>query len=266
MKLRKECGCMKVDDLAMTSISAKKALLGISTFDVQVVTGYDAKFHSLLDSENTKEITKVWNNVWPKVCASGSISVKVFESGKLASWRQGQQNRLIVFGQKLLAAKVWADLMQNQRGHLKSRLPSKFCNEMEELSKALESIKKAATPARAPKKTACNDDFILDLSRIKQEDFQKAHLNEVTCGEIKGLAGLPALRDMAVILFRFGVADIAPHVHVPYFDGLYAAIARSGHPMSSIVFSKSWIAVIRPRVDLPADMQSWCWSVLRDGF
>jgi hypothetical protein len=263
MKLRKECGCMKVDDFAMTSISAKKALLGIPDFHVQVVTGYDSKFHTLLGAADIVAITSLWKEMWKQVLPNGAVTTFAFDSDQLQSWNGGDE-RLIVFGQKLLAAKVWSDLKSTRQNLLRARLPAKFCKEMDDLGKALDCVKPQSTPA-AQQSHCDQQEFILNLARIEPVDSIAQHLKKVKCSEISGLDGL-AFRDMAVILFQFGVADIAPHVHVPYFDGLYSAIAKSGHPMASIVFGKNWIVLIRPRVDLPADLQSWCSGVLRDGF
>jgi len=265
MKLRKECGCMKVDDLAMTSISAKKALLGIPNFHVQIVTGYDAKFHSLLMSDDVTNVTDTWSRVWPAVVSGGKVSVSDFNSDQLASWKNDGvgNDATIVFGQKLLAAKLWSDLTCVQRLALNGKLPAQFCKDMNELSDALRWIRhNASIDATAPATTGGQLDSILSFHQIQPPD----HLAKVRCREIKNLADLPAFRDMAAILFQFEGQEIASLLHVPYFDWLYSTIAKSGHPITSIVFEKTWLVLIRPRVDLPADLQSWCWSVLRAGF
>lgn len=259
MKLRKECGCMKVDDLAMTSISAKKAVLGIPEFHVQVVAGYDAKFHTLLDAKNPGDIGKIWGKMWTKVCGGGKVKIFRFASNELASWGRAKGS-VAVFGQKLLAAKIWSDL-KTRHAVLKAKLPTEFCRKMDKLSEALVNIKKAATNS-AQKKSGIQEDFILNLIRIDSGD----HLMKAQCLEMKNLADMESFRDMAGILFCFQCNEFHSRLHVPYFDGLYSVIAKSGHPMASIVFGKTWFFVIRPRVDLPADLQSWCWSVLRDGF
>jgi hypothetical protein len=266
MKLRKDCGCMKVNDFAMTSISAKKAVLGIPEFNVQVVTGYDSKFHTLLDATDISNLSIDWTNMWKKAWTEGVVAVSSFESSQLSSWRDGGDEQLIVFGQRLLAAKIWSDLTDGQRRALQGRLPSVFCRQMSDLNKALNCIKEAATATAQAKGTApgscAQDDLILNLSRVVSPRYLKG----VQCKELKCLADTEGFRDTAALLFRFQCEDILPEVHVPRFDGLYSEIAKSGHPMASILFGKNWLVVLRPRSDLPPDLQAWCWRVLRDGF
>ena len=262
MQLRKECGCMKVNDLAMTSISAKKALLGIPSFNVQVVTGYDSKFHTLLESKDATSLSKGWKGMWGSVFEDGEVTVSSFDSGQLLSWRDGNGEQVVVFGQKLLAAKVWADLEDEQRTALEGRLPTAFCEQTGKLSEALKCIKVAATTATPVSEGCASENLILNLSRIVSPEYLKA----VQCRELKCLADREGFQDIATLLFRFQCDDIFPEVHVPYFDGLYSEIAKSGHPLASILFGKNWLVVLRPRSDLPADLQAWCWRVLRDGF
>ena len=262
MKLRKECGCMKVDDLAMTSISAKKAVLGIPDFNVQVVTGYDAKFHTLLESNHISGLSSGWSEMWKQVYANGKVSIQPFDSGQLFEWRNGKTDSMIVFGQKLLAAKIWSDLSPDQQRKLKGRMPAEFCLQMGELREVLQKIETAVTPTEGAEQPCPDGPWILNLSNVKSPD----HLKGMQCKELKCLAEMEGFRDMTAILFSFKCEDISSRLRVPYFDGLYAEIAKTGHPMASIVFRKKWLVILRPRSELPADLQSWCWSILRDGF
>ncbi|MBE0541748.1 MAG: hypothetical protein IH623_10220 [Verrucomicrobia bacterium] len=262
MKLRKECGCMKVNHLTMTSISAKKAVMGIPSFDVQVVTGYDSKFHTLLGAADVTDISGKWSAMWKNVFADGEVEVSPFDSSQLISWKNNGDAPTIVFGQKLLAAKVWSDLSDDERKVLQGRLPTEFYEQMGKLREALKRIETAATSAPTVAGSCSHDDFILNLSRIVSPQYLKG----VQCKELKCLADTDGFHDMAAFLFRLKYEDIFPEVHVPYFDGLYSEIAKSSHPMASILFGKNWLVVLRPRSDLPPDLQAWCWRVLRDGF
>ncbi|MEM6916167.1 MAG: lipopolysaccharide kinase InaA family protein [Verrucomicrobiota bacterium] len=272
MKLRKECGCMKVDELAMTSISAKKALLGIRNFEVQVVTGYDAKLDSLLENgEKGSDISQRWSAMWQAVYENGSVTTPFFDSDRLASWRGDDEDSLIVFGQKLLAAKIWSDLgsgnpeeVSAQQQHLKARLPAEFSNEMEELAKSLHKVRVAANEkANENKESSCpKHDWILNLSRI----FEPGHLKAGRCEELKCVTEMNGFQDLSAILFSFGSPDTFAKLHIPYFDSLFSEISASGHPMASLLFGKNWMVVMRPRSDLPDDLQAWCWRILRDGF
>jgi hypothetical protein len=55
-------------------------------------------------------------------------------------------------------------------------------------------------------------------------------------------------------------------VHVPYFDELFRRISESGNPIASVIFGKSWLCILRPENEMPADIRRWAWEVLRDGF
>ena len=257
---------MKVNDLTMTSISAKKAALGIPTFNVQIVTGYDSKFHSLLDATDTSNLQTQWTNMWKEVWKDATVTVSPFDSRQLSSWITSRDKQMIVFGQKLLAAKIWSDLLKEQRLALHGRLPTRFLVQMEKLSTTLDFIMSAATITQETKVSIsgsdAQDDSILNLSRI----VSPIYLKGVQCTELKCLADIEGFRDMAALLFGFQCEDIIPEVHVPYFDALYSEIAKSGHPMASILFGRKWLIILRPRSDLPVDLQAWCWGVLRDGF
>jgi hypothetical protein len=135
---------------------------------------------------------------------------------------------------------------------------------MRKLVDAFESIgQKATDEAKAvASKGYTHDDFILNLSRIVTPEYLKG----AWCKELRCVAEEEGFRDLAALLFSFQSEDIFPEVHVPYFDNLYSEIASSGHPLASVLFGKQWLIVLRPRSDLPADLQDWCWRVLRDGF
>lgn len=308
MKLRKDAHCMKVSDLAMASISAKKAALGIPSFDVQVVSGYDSKFHEFLetmgDTERDKaekavikKLTSRWQGMWQALLpllASTKLKKKAgtvptwtaspLNSDSLGSWfaEIGDKDLCIVFGSKLLAAHVWRILEDGQQARLRQRLPIKFAKDVTKLSKVLEALeqecsviekrpenkKQRENDASKKEGTAADqaqmpyfDKIILDLCKIETPRCLKG----VVCGTTRALAQEKMMRDLAVIVFKFN-EEMAPLVSVPFFDGLYSQLAESKHPMASVVFGKTWLAVIRPEAELPSDLQAWCWWILREGF
>lgn len=272
MKLRKQANCMKVTDLAMASISAKKAALGIGSFYIQVIGGYDTKFPELLESNgDLAALGERWKEMWKETTlllnvqqTGGQVifpdNGTAFNSDKLSSWfgkTPGEENRaveLVVFGSSLLAAKIWRTMRDDRKTRLRGRLPSKFVEEMDDLVKALEKL---AVPD--PK-----ENLVRDIFKLEKIEAPKP-LRALQCWESGILAHLWKFRDMAVILFRFeeNVTELAV---VPFFDGLYSGISESGHPLASIVFGETWMAIIRPKADVPGDVHAWCWKILREGF
>lgn len=73
LNLRKRFNCMKVGDLVISSISAKKLALGIGRFSVQLVSGYDGKFERLVDVDAdaapaiASGVEKRWCAVWESI-------------------------------------------------------------------------------------------------------------------------------------------------------------------------------------------------------
>lgn len=54
-------------------------------------------------------------------------------------------------------------------------------------------------------------------------------------------------------------------VVVEYFDDLYSQLKKTGHPLTSIVFLTKRICIVRPKADLPANLDAWIWEVVRKG-
>ena len=304
MKIRKDAHCMKVSDLSMASISAKKAALGIPSFEVQVVAGYDTKLHQFLETmdeadeskralaekEQIKNLEDRWQTMWRTLLPLLSSTIlhnqieKVptwmaspFNSESLGSWlgEIGGKDQCIVFGSKLLAAHVWRILENRQQECLRHRLPAKFVTEVTNLGKVLKMLEEVCSVIKKrPKKdarevqnlpagqaqTPCFDEIILDLEHIETPKC----LHGLVCGTTRTLTQDKLLRDLAVILFKFK-EELTPLVDVPFFDGLYSQLAESKHPMASVIFGRTWLAVVRPEAEFPSDLQAWCWRILREG-
>jgi hypothetical protein len=253
MKLRKECGCMKVDDLTITSISAKKVVLGIRDFDVQIVTGYDSKFHSLLVESVISVISKQWIAVWKEVFSSGKLKTKSFDSSQLGSWKSKNEKFPIVFGKTILAAKVWQMLKPKQQTELSKRLPPLFIRRMKEIREVIEEIQKAASRPVQP---------LMDLPRVEQPSW----LKKFRCWEFDGLRDDPDFESLVVLVLQFVDSEALNLTNISFWDGLFSEITKSGHPMAGILFGDKWVAILAPRADFPSSLQPLVWRILRDGF
>ena len=258
MALRKPANCMKVDDLVIASISAKKLAVGIKDFDVQIVTGYDAKL-----SEGTG-VHERWRAAWerchellrrpsPHVCVAEPVAG--FDSDSLLSWfnSDGPTHSLVVFGSALLAAQLWRDDSVRQE-KLRRRLPKAFGETMDRLARVLTSLE-----------TKCQtvpDALIISLTHVDAPDY----LRKLACWKtVLDGTGCPEADGVTAVIFKFE-SDMRSLVLVPYFDALYARLAKSRNPLAGVVFSSRWLAVLCGTSEFPEDLHSWAWQVLRDGF
>lgn len=256
MKIRKDCHCMKVPDLAISSISAKKAALGIANFRVQIASGYDTKFPEF-EASDLGTLTERWQRAWKSICPGGKVITEsdVFDSDRLKSWFTTKKTEYVVFGKKLLAADIWDKMSREKRRSLGARLPGVFCSRLTELANSLrELILKFEEPGFGSP--------FLDLSMITAPRHLKG-LRVVQGDRVFSQDG--HFSDLSLIVFKFA-EDVRDDINVPFFDGLYSEISFSGHPLSSLIFGKRWLAVIRPRSDLRSDLPAWCWKILREGF
>lgn len=274
MDIRRRCHCMKVGDLVMASISAKKAALGIANFKVQVVCGYDAKFAGLIGAkthqeaeEKVKRLGEIWQKVWKEVFGNKRyiVTCTPFESETLESWAGEIQGRskCIVFGKTLLAANIWRGL-GTKRKRLQARFPVDFCKDMDRLATWLCKIQRLCSSrifARADDASRRGHPMVMDLTKVGAP----AHIADLRCFSGEMPLHEADFREMRLVVFRF-CRDVRSLIRVDYLDCLLEKISESGHPLASLLFGRDWMAVLAHRSDLPADLQAWCWRVLRDGF
>jgi hypothetical protein len=258
----------------MASISAKKAALGIGSFNVQIVCGYDAKFSELLNGGDIEPLIMRWNEMWGSLAtilngddqrgnATGEKRVQVsdpkqgFNSNDFLSWFQkNREIQPVVFGKSLLAAQVWRE-MPELHNELIKRLPGPFVQTMTQFGTVLKMVEQEATDTNL--KVRCP---IMSLEAIDSED--QPQFRGVRCWQSDVLENERKFSDMTVLIFRFS-SDIRSIIRVPFFDSLYAEIAKDA-PTASIVFGWKWLAIISPKTNIKDDLHKWCWNVLRNGF
>ncbi len=162
----------------------------------------------------------------------------------------------VVFGKSLLAAQVWRE-MPELHNELIKRLPGPFVQTMTQFGTVLKMVEQEATDANL--KVRCP---IMSLEAIDSED--QPQFRGVRCWQSDVLKNERKFSDMTVLIFRFS-SDIRSIIRVPFFDGLYAEIAKDA-PTASIVFGWKWLAIISPKTNIKDDLHKWCWKVLRKGF
>lgn len=272
--IRKAANCMKVGDLVIASISAKKIALGIGDFDVQIVRGYDAKFSELLtkhaDLEQTRDRwQKVWKEVHEALRGQGgdpsqehfrlAEPTSGFDSDNLTEWlTKDDDTQPVVFGSAALAAQIWRRIPV-WGPQLRMRMPRDFCKKMDDLGKVLAVLEKQADSPSCPSRE------VILLPNVDSVP----HLSGVRCWRTDDIAigdeDIENVSDIVVVMFRFK-HDVRELVRVPFFDQLYSELAKSANPLASVVFAPEWIAVLQPKKAISSDLHAWCWRILRDGF
>lgn len=287
MDLRKKTNCMKVADLVIASISAKKLALGIQSFDVEVATGYDAKILDLTKYLNTRtlksgfapsDLEMWWLEVWQEAFSGGSVECPSFNTDQIKSWFEekigdpkGNQPVMVVFGSALLAANIWR-LNPTWRPKLRLKMPAKFCEKMDQYAGLLVRINEEATrswpePVKSAAMTEKSDPRrpILRLDDIDRPP----HLRDVLCWSADDFAPeCEEMRDVRVVFYQFpDPIDIEKKLVIEFFDGLYSDISNQGrNELTSFVFGKNWLSLLLPRAVACNSKFGDCWKVLRDGF
>jgi hypothetical protein len=289
MDLRKQTNCMKVTDLVISSISAKKLSLGIHSFDVEVASGYDAKIP--LEGSSISKLSAFWEGVWKMASkkSDGTLGVGLvkcsdFDTQQLQTWfdervgdTDGGKPDIVVFGSALLAANIWR---RNPTWHskLRLRMPAKFCKKMGDYAKLLDRIH-----AEVPEQWPPTDETAQNAGHAGEKKPRPPHpifslddidclphLHNVICWSVDDFASdCKEMRDIRVVFYRFNdeFNDIGERVNVEFFDALYSDISKQGgNELTSFVFGKTWMALLLPKTVACNSEFSQCWRVLRDGF
>lgn len=298
--LRKQTNCMKVGDLVIASISAKKLALGIGSFDVEVATGYDSKIPEPAEYLGGKMIKKKpaqvdlkawWSDVWKCVLKSsgggsrtGKVGISYFDTNHMKSWfeeRVGTPKKttpdLVVMGSAMLAASIWR-LNPDWHPRLRLRLPAEFCQRMDQYAKLLVQIRNEATRewsgngdrASAKGKTKGQKKEPRPIFRLSDID-RPPELQKVICWSVDDLdSDCEQMKDIRVIFFRFDTKAAGPileRINIPFFDALYSEMSRRGaNELTSFILSNEWLAMLLPKATFCSLDFSQCWRVLRDGF
>ena len=301
MDLRKKTNCMKVADLVIASISAKKLALDIQSFDVEVATGYDAKILDepgyldgrwLKDGTKPSDLAAWWSEVWEMASKKsegtpgvGSVTCSEFHTDQLQSWfdetvgdTNGGKPDIVVFGSALLAANIWR---QNRSWHPKLglRMPAKFCKKMDKYADLLKKIRQ-----EAERKWATEDERSDESEKLGKKETNPRRpifrlddidhplqLQKVICWAVDDLdTDCEEMKDVRVIFYQFpeaAEAEVMKKVQIPFFDALYSDVSKQGgSELTAFVFSQNWLALLLPKSVACNNEFGSCWKVLREGF
>jgi len=276
MELRKSCGCMKVGDLVIASISAKKIAAGIGTFDVQVVTGYDAKFESLIEpgadtSARLEKICATWKEVWKTVCGYFGATGQVMVEEPFLSEEFEKEMNPVILGTALLAARIFAK-------HPKAlgQFPAGVRRRVEELNEAVEQLGTGLYSL-----VSASVDFLggegSGETRKCERIVKECPLQEATWFLVKDLQylsnKLKCFDGLSAICIE-GKKLTPDAISVEYFDCLYGRLAKSRHSLASVLYwpsgpksnGEACLCILVPQEELPDNVDLFCWKLFRDGF
>jgi hypothetical protein len=278
-RLRKNTNCMKVDDLVISSITAKKLAIGISKFDLEIATGYDAKFRCLRNNQDIENkqnaIHKRWVDILKKIheLAKGNerrtdekekLEEEAVEKDYICELEHVNTNKLqpldkgrhIVLGSGLLAALVFHSLQEEDK-HPRYLLPDECTKVFDDLYKLISAASIFDIEPR------------FNLTAIPEEEY----LHNISWGICNPLpieiALKPKMGNLAAIVIRMPKFD-RNLVNVPFFDRLYSQVSL--HPFSGVVFVRGdkieerGLFILLPQNEIPSDIDLFCWRILREGF
>ncbi len=248
MCLRKRTNCMKVEDLVMASITAKKLAVRIGSFAVEVSRGYDAKI--LRAKHGLPAVKKRWRSLGRSLGMKVTVGSRAFPTDSLYE----KLPTTVIFGSTLLTALIWKELEPAKKETLKSILPAGFVEEAGKLAKLLEHL--------AEKKPKRRSKVLFDFSRFLED--------EVTWPEKLSLkpGGDVAddLRGLWVVTFHYGKPGYRERVRVPFFDKIIGLLSQYGNRMASVLFFETRLYLLVPEEALSREeVELWSWGVLREG-
>ncbi|MBI4472213.1 MAG: hypothetical protein HY646_06060 [Acidobacteria bacterium] len=291
MDLRKKSGCMKVGDLVISSISAKKISVEIGRFDVEIATGYDAKFADLLEGhENLSKVQERWKQTWSEVCAvlgaaheEYRVGFESFDSNQLDPKRANRgDHTLFIIGSEALASLLFNELELEIKNALNQSFPAEFREKASHWNKIIADLKNAEA-TRWKLDWVTNESTVLSkakwgiLESLPEHGTGMAALLLDLSDASSGTHGIPLNVDRLDGLYgelkrngdpRTSILVFAKAIplQVDQLDGLYGELKRDGDPTPPTIFVQR-IVILIPAAELRGrDPDMWAWQILRESF